>query len=249
MLFSLKIDFALVISILSFIWAGITFYLTFFRRGKIKLAPIRLYAISTIKGQNVSIVLPMTFINVGARLTAVEDVKIKIIREDKQTLNHIEFIWQTETDAVPPTTKPVFAGQFVVPPYGSVSRNCGFVCMQPKFRLVGGRVYECVIEVQSQLKKKDVARLLIEVREDSIPGMEKGLYTVGIGASAISKSLTHPSTTYDDIVGRSARRGTRKAIRALTLGLLDGGHRSKNSAEDAATELPSAIRRSRKNRR
>ena len=31
-------------------------------------------------------------------------------------------------------------------------------------------------------------------------------------------------TTYDDIVGRSMRRGTRKAIKALTLGLLGRVH-------------------------
>jgi len=55
-------------------------------------------------------------------------------------------------------------------------------------------------------------------------------------------------TTYDGIVGRSIRRGTRKAIKALTLGLLGGGHPLKNLAEDAAKELPTAIKRSRKNK-
>ena len=55
-------------------------------------------------------------------------------------------------------------------------------------------------------------------------------------------------TTSDDIVGRSIRRGTRKAIKALTLGLIGGGHPLKNLAEDAATELPTAIRRSRRNK-
>lgn len=57
-------------------------------------------------------------------------------------------------------------------------------------------------------------------------------------------------TTYDDIVGRSIRRGTRKAIKALTLGLLEGGDcltdSLKNLAQDAAEELPTAIGRSRK---
>ena len=55
-------------------------------------------------------------------------------------------------------------------------------------------------------------------------------------------------TTYDGIVGRSIRRGTRKAIKALTLGLLGGGHPLKNLAQDAAEELPTAIKRSRKNK-
>ncbi len=59
-------------------------------------------------------------------------------------------------------------------------------------------------------------------------------------------------TTYDGIVGRSIRRGTRKAIRALTLGIVGGGDPLEGSlrslAEDAAEELPTAIRRSRKNK-
>lgn len=59
-------------------------------------------------------------------------------------------------------------------------------------------------------------------------------------------------TTYDGIVGRSIRRGTRKAIKALTLGLLGGGDplkgSLKNLAQDAIEELPTAIERSRKKR-
>jgi len=60
-------------------------------------------------------------------------------------------------------------------------------------------------------------------------------------------------TTYDDIVGRSIRRGTRKAISALTLGLVSGGdpltNSMKNLAQDAMTELPTAIKRSRRNKK
>lgn len=58
-------------------------------------------------------------------------------------------------------------------------------------------------------------------------------------------------TTYDDIVGRSIRRGTRKALKALTLGLISDdpvGGSLKNLAQDAAEELPTAIERSRRNR-
>jgi hypothetical protein len=57
-------------------------------------------------------------------------------------------------------------------------------------------------------------------------------------------------TTYDGIVGRSIRRGTRKALKALTLGLLGGdvvGGSFKALGEDAAKELPTAIHRSRQN--
>jgi hypothetical protein len=60
-------------------------------------------------------------------------------------------------------------------------------------------------------------------------------------------------TTYDDIVGRSFRRGMRKAAKALTFGLLGGGDLLKgtltNLAEDAAEELPTAIERSRRNKK
>ena len=44
-------------------------------------------------------------------------------------------------------------------------------------------------------------------------------------------------TTYDDIVGRSFRRGTRKAIKFLTLGLITGEDPIKGIAKDAAGEL------------
>lgn len=50
--------------------------------------------------------------------------------------------------------------------------------------------------------------------------------------------------TYDDIVGRSIRRGTRKALKALTLGLLFNDNPVKHLAEDALEELPKAISRS-----
>ena len=59
-------------------------------------------------------------------------------------------------------------------------------------------------------------------------------------------------TTSDDLVGRSIRRGTRKAISALTLGLISSGDPLTGSmsslAQDAAKELPTAIKRSRENR-
>lgn len=44
-------------------------------------------------------------------------------------------------------------------------------------------------------------------------------------------------TTYDDIVGRSIRRGTRKALKVLTLGLLGGDDPLTGLAKDARDEL------------
>jgi len=58
-------------------------------------------------------------------------------------------------------------------------------------------------------------------------------------------------TTSEDIVGRSIRRGTRKAIKALTFGILGGDPVKgslKNLAKDALEELPKAIERSKKNK-
>lgn len=43
--------------------------------------------------------------------------------------------------------------------------------------------------------------------------------------------------TSDDIVGRSIRRGTRKAIKALTLGLLGGRNPLEELSQDAAEEI------------
>jgi len=59
-------------------------------------------------------------------------------------------------------------------------------------------------------------------------------------------------TTYDDIVGRSIRRGTPKAIKALTFGLLGGADPLAGSlgqlGRDALNELPTAIERSQRKR-
>ena len=58
-------------------------------------------------------------------------------------------------------------------------------------------------------------------------------------------------TTYDGIVGRSFRRGMRKAAKALTFGLLSGKGPAgvfKGLGIDPAKELPKAIKRSRENR-
>ncbi len=43
--------------------------------------------------------------------------------------------------------------------------------------------------------------------------------------------------TYDDIVGRSLRRGTRKAIKALSLGFFGGSDPMTELGKDAANEL------------
>jgi len=59
-------------------------------------------------------------------------------------------------------------------------------------------------------------------------------------------------TTYYDIVGRSIRRGTRKAIKVLTLGLISDDPVTgpfKELGKDAAAELPTAITRLRRNRK
>lgn len=59
-------------------------------------------------------------------------------------------------------------------------------------------------------------------------------------------------TTYDGIVGRSFRRGVRKGLKAVSGGLLGGGDpvsgTFKNLAQDALKELPTAIKRSKKNK-
>lgn len=48
-------------------------------------------------------------------------------------------------------------------------------------------------------------------------------------------------TTYDDIVGRSIRRGTRKALKVLTLGFLGGDDPLTGLAKDAGEELVTKV--------
>lgn len=44
-------------------------------------------------------------------------------------------------------------------------------------------------------------------------------------------------TTYNDIVGRSFRRGTRKALKAITLGFTEGSDPFTELGKDAAEEI------------
>lgn len=47
--------------------------------------------------------------------------------------------------------------------------------------------------------------------------------------------------TYNDIVGRSIRRGTRKAIKALTFGLVGGSDPVTELGKDAAEEIVTKV--------
>jgi len=47
--------------------------------------------------------------------------------------------------------------------------------------------------------------------------------------------------TYDDIVGRSIRRGTRKALRALTFGLIGGSDPISELGKDALEEFVTKV--------
>ena len=48
-------------------------------------------------------------------------------------------------------------------------------------------------------------------------------------------------TTSEDIIGRSLRRGTRKAVKALTFGLIGGSHPLSELGKDAAQELVAKV--------
>ena len=48
-------------------------------------------------------------------------------------------------------------------------------------------------------------------------------------------------TTYDDIIGRSIRRGTRKALKALTFGLIGGSDPITELGKDAAEEIVTKV--------
>lgn len=48
-------------------------------------------------------------------------------------------------------------------------------------------------------------------------------------------------TTSEGMVGRSIRRGTRKAVKALTLGIVTGSDPIKELGKDAAVELTTKV--------
>jgi hypothetical protein len=177
--FELKVDFTLLLSILSFIWAGVTFYLTFLRRGKLAIAPPRLFGLSTIEGNhgkrgNLVIALPLTLVNIGAKLITVEDMRLDLGN------NRPLLLWQTELDNIPPTKKSSLASQFAVPGYNSVSRICGFVCDDPEFRIVEGR-YTVQVQVLTGLKWKTINSFGMVLKSDELPGIEAGGIIIKLG--------------------------------------------------------------------
>ena len=54
--------------------------------------------------------------------------------------------------------------------------------------------------------------------------------------------------TSEGMYGRAFRRGVRKGLKAVTFGLVSGDSPFSHLAQDAAMELPKAVKRSRENR-
>lgn len=62
-----------------------------------------------------------------------------------------------------------------------------------------------------------------------------------MGIFASDEDEKNAYRTNKGMLGRSIRRGTDKAIKALTFGLLGGSNPVKNLAEDAAEELVTKV--------
>jgi len=114
---------AIFIASLSLIWPVMTYYLTYLRKAKLKVVPPRLLAFSKLKEGNAAIAIPLVFVNSGARLGIVEDMKIVLSHQNKQII----FLWQTELDSIPPSRKGMMAASFSIKGQTSVVKLCGSV--------------------------------------------------------------------------------------------------------------------------
>ena len=161
---------AIFVSSLALIWTSITYYLTYFKRGILKVAFPNLIMINRVdsgKG-NLAIAIPLICANKGARLGIVEDFKLIL---DGQ--NQIMLIWQTELDSIPPTRKAPLAVPFSVGGYDSVVKLCGFVAESPMDSLEGDN-YTVKLMVLTNQTWSESIKFKLYISESTIQNIENG---------------------------------------------------------------------------
>ena len=163
---------AIFIAFLSIIWSAITYYLTYLRKAKLKALYPRLLAFSKLeKGiANVVITIPLVFVNSGARMGIVEDMKLVVNHNNEQSI----FLWQTELDSTPPRKKrPTMASSFSIKGQGSIVKLCGFVADLPKYSFSEGK-YTAKLMIMNQEAWKHCITFGFELNSKDIQHIEKG---------------------------------------------------------------------------
>ena len=182
---------AIFVSSFALIWTAITYYLTYFKRGILKVAFPNLIMINRVdsgKG-NLAIAIALICTNKGARLGIVEDFKLILDGQNKQ----ITFIWQTELDSIPPTRIAPLAVPFCIGGYDSVVKLCGFVAESPKDSLEGD-IYTAKLMVLTNHTWSDFIKFKLYIPESAIQNIESG------------ERLTQRNTTRNEFIAPISAR-------------------------------------------
>ncbi len=120
-------------TVISFLALGISIanlYLTYLRSGKIDVLPPRMCYFQHVQDTafRPSIVLPLTFVNSGARIASVLNLSLNVefMPENKGNVRNLRFALVREYDTYPNPSKEGMAAQFSVKGYESVTKYLNF---------------------------------------------------------------------------------------------------------------------------
>ena len=120
-------------TIISFLALGVSvanLYLTYLRSGKIDVLPPRMCYFQYVQDTafRPSIVLPLTFVNSGARIASVLNLNLNVefVPENEGNVRNLRFVLVREYNTYPNPSEEGMAAQFSVKGYESVSKTFDF---------------------------------------------------------------------------------------------------------------------------
>lgn len=96
---------SIIIAIAALVIAMLTFYYTYLQKGKIKVLRPLSFSVERLppSGQaNTNIYLPLTFVNTGARIHSISNLKLQISKDDSKS---VDSPWDTDVDTISPDKK------------------------------------------------------------------------------------------------------------------------------------------------
>lgn len=156
---------AILLSIFSTIVALVSAYLAQFKRGKIAALPIRAYKAVPLNfhvdgnsRRKISLYLGLTFMNTGAVVHAINDLRVRVVFEGKDLI----FDWTCEHPDIN-SDQGSMATQPTLGPYGSISCVYSFVT---KSEADSATIVEA-IEKAGESNAEKAHKAYLEVRKDN----------------------------------------------------------------------------------
>ena len=119
-----------VIPVIAIIISVVSAYYTHLRSGKIDVLPPRMCYFQHVQDTafRPSIVLPLTFVNSGARITSVLNLSLNVefVPENRGNVRNLRFALVREYDTYPNPSEESMAAQFSVKGYESVTKYLDF---------------------------------------------------------------------------------------------------------------------------